>query len=145
MSVIGQTHYACANTDISSDINRSEYFWAANAPDNADQATIEATAEEDRFYIISGEMARFRVIGEQFYDVNPKTAPKASHAATSNVPGQAPIPHSVNVANGPSPYRLECSIQEAGLGLLDWWRDNSAEDEADPEAAGEVEEPVVES
>ncbi|KAL7005261.1 DNA-directed RNA polymerase III complex subunit Rpc25 [Cystobasidiomycetes sp. EMM_F5] len=108
--------------NCSFDAARSEFFWAANAEDGATRAEVDATPEDERFYIIAGEVIRIRVLAEEFYDVMPKVAPKVIQPAQGG-PTQTTATPTAAVHSGPPPYRL----QEAGLGLLDWWKAQDAE------------------
>lgn len=128
-----------------SDPTRSEFFWVPPSDDDhpptiststSTSASNSASAppslqhvpEDERFYIIAGELIRLRVISETFSDVTPKVAPKvqqpapaAAAAAAAAATAQTQDSTATTVV-GPPPYRLEGSIQEAGLGLLDWWK-----------------------
>jgi len=109
------------------DPKRSEFYWVPTADENADGADLEKTPEDERYYILQGETVRVRVISEVFNDVTPKAPPKAPIAAAAAGPGQ-PAPEPAPIPAGPPPYRLECSMQEDGFGLLDWWKDAAPEE-----------------
>ncbi|CAD6579912.1 MAG: DNA-directed RNA polymerase III subunit rpc25 [Cyphobasidiales sp. Tagirdzhanova-0007] len=98
------------------DPTRSEFYWVPPVNEEDSGENIEQVPEEERFYIIAGETIRVRVVSEVFSDTTPKVAPKAP-AAT----GAGPAPNPAPSETGPPPYRIECSIAEPGLGLLDWW------------------------
>ena len=42
-------------------------------------------------------------------------------------PGAGTAANSAPAVTGPPPYRLEASIQEPGLGMLDWWKGSGEE------------------
>ncbi|KAK9900315.1 hypothetical protein P389DRAFT_10644 [Cystobasidium minutum MCA 4210] len=108
---------------------RNEFYWVPPQDENDTGANIEQTPEDERFYIIAGETIRARVISEVFNDTTPKVPPKAPSAQAADAP---PPPA------GPPPYRLECSIQEEGLGLLDWWKAPAEEEGGEEAQEGEM-------
>lgn len=93
-----------------SDAARSEFFWAANAEDGATRAEVDATPEDERFYIIAGEVIRIRVLAEEFYDVMPKVAPKVIQPAQGG-PTQTTATPTAAVHSGPPPYRLQVGLK----------------------------------
>lgn len=128
-----------------SDPARSEFFWVPPTDEDdsssSSQPNLDSVPEDERFYIIAGELIRLRVTSESFSDVTPKVAPKAQHAlpaaggAATGGPGQPGNNASDSAVNaGPAPYKIEGSIQEAGLGLLDWWKGGEEEVEELAEA-----------
>ena len=64
----------------------------------------------DLFMDINEEI-RFRVIKEEFEDLTPMGP------APPKVDGEVPV----TVEARKSPYTIEASISESGLGLLSWW------------------------
>ena len=126
-----------------SDPTRSEFFWVPPQDEDDTGSSIDQTPEDERFYIITNELIRARIVSETFSDVTPKVAPKAiapaapaAAAAAANKqangntagggaatggPGQGHAGGIVEVQTaGPAPYRLEvgathdCSNSIAG-------------------------------
>ena len=74
----------CAHSDPA----RSEFYWVPPTSETDDGSSLSSVPEDERFYIITGETIRLRVVSEVFSDVTPKVAPKALLAA-ANAGGNA--------------------------------------------------------
>jgi hypothetical protein len=138
-----------------SDPTRSEWYWVPEAEDDeGNPVNLAKVPEDERFYIIAGETIRVRTTSESFNDTTPKSAPKpppptqgptGPTGAGTGAPDTHADAHAQAAASapsGPPAYSIEASIQEQGLGLLNWWivpeQDDGAEGEAGDEENGDA-------
>ena len=138
-----------------SDPTRSEWYWVPEAEDDeGNPVNLAKVPEDERFYIIAGETIRVRITSESFNDTTPKSAPKpppptqgptGPTGAGTGAPDTHADAHAQaapSAPSGPPAYSIEASIQEQGLGLLNWWivpeQDDGAEGEAGDEENGDA-------
>lgn len=132
------------------DPTRSEWYWVPEAEDDeGNPVNLAKVPEDERFYIIAGETIRVRITSESFNDTTPKSAPKpppptqgptGPTGAGTGAPDTYADAHAQAAASapaGPPAYSIEASIQEQGLGLLNWWIVPEQEDGAEGEAGAE--------
>ncbi|PWN53235.1 hypothetical protein IE53DRAFT_199673 [Violaceomyces palustris] len=100
------------------------FFWLYEARTKAIAEDPLLSSPEERMYLDDGEMIRFSVESDSFFDGEPGPAPTLDGQlvteSSSIVPNRDSKPH----------YSITCSIAGQGLGLVSWW----AGAEADPAA-----------
>ncbi|XP_077976313.1 DNA-directed RNA polymerase III subunit RPC8-like [Styela clava] len=83
--------------------------------DEAEQVWVWEYETEDgthELFMDIGEEIRFRVMEETFVDTTPSSVPSSDPATAET---------SVEETKSKTPYSIEASITDSGLGLLSWW------------------------
>ncbi|EPQ27553.1 uncharacterized protein PFL1_05091 [Pseudozyma flocculosa PF-1] len=111
------------------------FFWLfeARTPQIAEDPLL--SAPEERMYLDPGELIRFSVESDQFYDAEP--GPPSGTDASG---GPHLDPHSREAAKKDTRphYSLTCSISGQGLGLVSWWAGAEQTEAVDGGGAEEV-------
>ncbi|KDQ19103.1 hypothetical protein BOTBODRAFT_63227 [Botryobasidium botryosum FD-172 SS1] len=87
------------------DPNDRQHFWV---PDRTTEELLDEPLPQ-RNYLEAGEYIRVRVESDEFYDDEPGPPKVIEGVAVQDDTYRRP------------PYRIICSIAEAGLGLISWW------------------------
>ncbi|KAN0065701.1 DNA-directed RNA polymerase III complex subunit Rpc25 [Thecaphora frezii] len=93
------------------------FFWLfeARTPQIAEDPLL--SAPEERMYLDPGELIRFSVESDQFFDAEP--GPPTGEAGAAQ--GMDPHNREVIKKDTRPHYSLTCSIMGQGLGLVSWW------------------------
>lgn len=84
---------------------------------------MNATPEDERMYIENKEWIKVRVAEEKFDDTSENVGKVVVKAF--GAPVEPEIPDAVS--NLSAPYSILASMNESGLGCLDWWLDPEEE------------------
>lgn len=105
--------------------------------EEAEQAWVWEYPLEDGghhdLFMDTGNVIKFKVTREIFEESSPVGPPVKEETTTS----QNSEPR--------IPYRLECTINEPGLGVINWWDSQEADEDELEEAEGEEEEGLNET
>ena len=103
------------------DYQEQAWFWLLDPASEAHVADPLLSAPEERMYLDVGEIIRFAIESDTFYDLEP--GPAVGEGKLGDVPsgvGSIPGDSSSNRCNFAS-YKIIGSIAGQGLGLVSWW------------------------
>ena len=103
------------------DYQEQAWFWLLDPASEAHVADPLLSAQEERMYLDIGEVIRFAIESDSFYDLEP--GPSLGEGmlgetpeVTSNFSGE-----SGSRRSNFSSYKINASIAGQGLGLVSWW------------------------
>lgn len=100
------------------------WFWLYEARTDAIAADPLLSTPEERMYIDAGELVRFSVESDTFYDAEPgPTPPPTTTTTTASSDQKLPgLHHNQHTTKDARPhYSITASIAGTGLGLVSWW------------------------
>lgn len=114
------------------------WFWLYEARTDAIAQDPLLSMAEERMYIDAGELIRFSVESDFFYDAEPGPTPTPTTATTtttttSTATSDQKLPglhHNQHTAKDARPhYTITASIAGTGLGLVSWWAGAQAQED----------------
>lgn len=94
------------------------WFWLYEARTEQIAADPLLSQQDERMYLDNGEVVRFTVESEAFYDAEPGP----SGGKDSGEAASAALHHNQHTAKETKPhYSITASIEGSGLGLVSWW------------------------
>ena len=103
------------------DYQEQAWFWLLDPASDVHVADPLLSAPEERMYLDAGEIIRFAIESDHFYDVEP--GPAVGEGKLGEIPNVGSLPGEPGSKGAAhySSYRVIGSIAGQGLGLVAWW------------------------
>lgn len=123
--------YPIPYSNHTSDSRERAFFWLPNETEPQQWPDPMESPLSERQHMYQNDVMRVRVMTDKFWDDEPGP-PKANDGAPDAENRRAPFVITVRAficyANVYS-YCVQCSIDEQGLGIVDWWMGQQVEED----------------